>query len=274
MLAKRLIPCLDVRDGRVVKGVQFLDIQDAGDPVERASFYDKEGADEIVFLDITASAEGRRAIVDVVRRTAEKIFIPFTVGGGIDSVDFMRELLGNGAEKVSLNTSALENPQLISTGSKHFGRQCIVAAIDARRVTDDEERGSVSYSGGDEAKWEVYSHGGRYPTGRDVVEWAQEVEERGAGEILLTSMDADGTQDGYDNELLAAVVDAVSIPVIASGGAGELDHLLEAFTKGNAHAVLVASMLHFGKYSVADIKDYLIKQGLPVRPVLSYPVAE
>ena len=311
MLAKRLIPCLDVRDGRVVKGVQFLDIKDAGDPVELASFYDREGADELVFLDITASAEGRRAIVDIVRRTAETIFIPFTVGGGIDSVDFMRELLHNGAEKVSLNTSALKNPELIRAGANQFGRQCIVVAIDARRRgqagaedcqdkeensfrvntddkinTDDKsvnkdnrsvnednkgEGHSSNFADNKISNWEVYSHGGRYPTGKDVVQWAIEAESMGAGEILLTSMDADGTQDGYDNELLAAVVDAVSIPVIASGGAGDLIHLVDALREGKAHAVLVASILHYGKYTIADIKDYLARQGLPIRPVIPYP---
>ncbi len=261
MLAKRLIPCLDVRDGRVVKGVQFVNLLDAGDPVERAAFYDREGADELVFLDITASAERRRAIVDVVRRTAEVVFIPFTVGGGIDSVDFMRELLVSGADKVSINTAALENPSIISEGARYFGSQCIVVAVDARRVTALP---------GESPCWEVYSHGGRFPTGKNAVEWCREVERRGAGEILLTSMDADGTLDGYDNELLSAVAGGVSIPVIASGGAGRLEHLVEALTKGKAHAVLVASILHYGTYTVAEVKEYLARQGLPVRPVSSY----
>ncbi len=259
MLAKRIIPCLDVRDGRVVKGTRFVNIRDAGDPVERADFYNREGADEIVFLDITASVEGRRAIVDVVRQTAEVVFIPLTVGGGIDSTSFMQELLQSGADKVSLNTAALKDPALIREGAEQFGSQCIVAAIDACRV-DNTGKDAV-------LKWEVYSHGGRKATGRDLIEWAQQVEEMGAGEILLTSMDADGTLDGYDNEMLAAVTDAVGIPVIASGGAGNLEHLYEALTRGKAHAVLAASILHYGTYSIADIKSYLSSKGLPVRPV-------
>lgn len=261
MLAKRLIPCLDVRDGRVVKGIQFLDIKDAGDPVERAAFYDREGADELVFLDITASVEKRRAIIDMVKRTADAIFIPFTVGGGIDSVDFMRELLQTGADKVSINTAAIYNPSLINEGAEHFGSQCIVVAVDARRRENKSEDG---------LSWEVYSHGGRKPTGIDVLRWVKEIEERGGGEILLTSMDADGTLAGYDNELLKEVVDRVSIPVIASGGAGELGHLSDALTIGKAHAVLVASILHYGTYTIADIKNYLEKQGLPVRPYAPY----
>lgn len=259
MLAKRIIPCLDVRDGRVVKGTKFVNIRDAGDPVERASFYDREGADEIVFLDITASVEGRKAIIDVVRRTAEVVFIPLTVGGGISSTAAMQELLEAGADKVSLNTAALHRPELISDGAGQFGSQCIVVAIDARRVGESPE--------GTGLKWEIFSHGGRKTTGRDVVEWAVEAEERGAGEILLTSMDADGTLDGYDLDLLNAVTGAVQIPVIASGGAGTLEHLAEALIKGRAHAVLAASILHFGTYSIADIKSYLADRGLPVRPV-------
>lgn len=259
MLAKRIIPCLDVRDGRVVKGTRFVNIKDAGDPVERAAFYNREGADEIVFLDITASVEGRRAIVDVVRKTAEVVFIPLTVGGGIDSTTFMQELLQSGADKVSLNTAALRNPALIREGAKQFGSQCIVAAIDACRVINAGQDALL--------KWEVYSHGGRKATGRDLIEWAKQVKEMGAGEILLTSMDADGTLDGYDNEMLAAVTDAVGIPVIASGGAGNLEHLYEALTRGKAHAVLAASILHYGTYSIADIKSYLSSKGLPVRPV-------
>ncbi len=259
MLAKRIIPCLDVRDGRVVKGTRFVDIRDAGDPVERASFYNSEGADELVFLDITASVEGRRAIVDVVRKTAEVVFIPLTVGGGIDSTDFMDELLQSGADKVSLNTAALKRPALISEGAQRFGNQCIVIAIDACRIKDKPDT--------EELRWEVYTHGGRTPTNRDAVEWAVEAEKLGAGEILLTSMDADGTQDGYDLDLLAAVTGAVKIPVIASGGAGTLKHMYEALTAGNAHAVLAASILHYGTFSIAEIKDYLSEKGLPVRPV-------
>ncbi len=259
MLAKRIIPCLDVRDGRVVKGTRFINLRDAGDPVERADFYNREGADEIVFLDITASVEKRRAIIDVVEKTAEVVFIPLTVGGGIDSVDFMQELLNSGADKVSLNTAALKDPGLIQAGAERFGNQCIVVAIDARRKEQVDPEDKLS--------WEVYSHGGRTPTGRDVVKWAKEAETLGAGEILLTSMDADGTLDGYDTALLAAVTDAVSIPVIASGGAGTLEHLYEALTKGKAHAVLAASILHYGTYSIAEIKAYLSEKGLPVRPV-------
>jgi imidazole glycerol-phosphate synthase subunit HisF len=260
MLAKRIIPCLDVRDGRVVKGTRFVDIKDAGDPVERAAFYDSEGADELVFLDITASVEGRRAILDVVRRTAEVVFIPLTVGGGIDTPEFMQELLQTGADKVSLNTAALRDPQLIKAGADRFGSQCIVVAIDACRMKNLPPESAL--------KWEVYSHGGRTTTGRDAIEWAVEAEQLGAGEILLTSMDADGTLDGYDTDLLAAVTGAVSIPVIASGGAGKLEHLYDAVTIGGAHAVLAASILHYGTYSIADIKDYLSSKGLPVRPVI------
>ena len=259
MLAKRIIPCLDVRDGRVVKGTRFINLKDAGDPVERADFYNREGADEIVFLDITASVEKRRAIIDVVEKTAEVVFIPLTVGGGIDSVDFMQELLNSGADKVSLNTAALRDPGLIQAGAERFGSQCMVVAIDARR--------KEQVNPGNELSWEVYSHGGRTPTGHDTVEWAKEAEKLGAGEILLTSMDADGTLDGYDTALLSAVTGAVSIPVIASGGAGTLEHLYEALTKGKAHAVLAASILHYGTYSIAEIKAYLSEKGLPVRPV-------
>ncbi len=261
MLAKRIIPCLDVRNGRVVKGTRFVNLRDAGDPVELAGFYNSEGADEIVFLDITASVEGRRAILDVVKRTAEVVFIPLTVGGGIDSPDFMQELLHSGADKVSLNTAALQDPDLIKAGAERFGSQCIVVAIDACRVEPANHDHRL--------KWEVYSHGGRQPTGRDVIEWAAEAERLGAGEILLTSMDADGTLDGYDNNLLAAVTDSVRIPVIASGGAGTLEHLYEALTLGGAHAVLAASILHFGTFSIAGIKEYLSARGLPVRPINS-----
>ncbi len=248
---------MDVRDGRVVKGTRFVNLRDAGDPVELASFYNSEGADELVFLDITASVEGRRAIVEAVSKTAEAVFIPLTVGGGIDSPEFMQELLQSGADKVSLNTAALRDPHLIKAGAERFGSQCIVAAIDARRVESNKEK----------QRWEVYSHGGRKPTGRDVIEWAIEVDHLGAGEILLTSMDADGTLDGYDNELLSAVTSSVNIPVIASGGAGTMEHLYDALTIGKAHAVLAASILHFGTFSIADIKEYLSSRGLPVRPV-------
>jgi imidazole glycerol-phosphate synthase subunit HisF len=262
MLAKRIIPCLDVRDGRVVKGTRFVNIRDAGDPVERAGFYSQEGADELVFLDITASVEKRRAIVDVVSKTADAVFIPLTVGGGIDSPEFMQELLQSGADKVSLNTAALNNPQLIEAGAARFGSQCIVVAVDAKRASSAGKK-SGSHNG---SHWEVYTHGGRTPTGKDVIEWVTEAEQLGAGEILLTSMDADGTLDGYDLELLAAVTGAVNIPVIASGGAGTLEHLYEALTTGGAHAVLAASILHFGTYSIEDIKKYLTARGLPIRP--------
>lgn len=262
MLAKRIIPCLDVRDGRVVKGTRFVNIRDAGDLVERAGFYSQEGADELVFLDITASVEKRRTIVDVVSKTADAVFIPLTVGGGIDSPEFMQELLQSGADKVSLNTAALNNPQLIEAGAARFGSQCIVVAVDAKRAGTTGKTSDSSNS----LHWEVYTHGGRTPTGKDVIEWVTEAEQLGAGEILLTSMDADGTLDGYDLELLAAVTGAVNIPVIASGGAGTLEHLYEALTTGGAHAVLAASILHFGTFSIEDIKKYLTARCLPIRP--------
>ncbi|MFO8192067.1 MAG: imidazole glycerol phosphate synthase subunit HisF [Bacillota bacterium] len=258
MLAKRIIPCLDVHEGRVVKGTRFINMKDAGDPVKLASYYDCEGADEIVFLDITASIEGRKAILDVVRRTAEAVFIPLTVGGGIDSVELMQELLHCGADKISLNTAALQDPLLIRLGADRFGSQCIIAAIDARRKNITAEGNPA---------WEVYSHGGRRATGRDAEEWAFEAEKLGAGEILLTSMDADGTREGYDIDLLKAVTGAVDIPVIASGGAGKMEHMLEALTAGGAHAVLAASILHYGTCRISEIKQYLAENGLPVRPV-------
>ncbi len=251
---------MDVQNERVVKGVRFESLKDAGDPVELAMYYDREGADELVFLDIAASAEGRGAIIDVVRRTAENIFIPLTVGGGINSVDTMEVLLQNGADKVSINTAALEDPTLINRGAERFGSQCIVGAVDVRR--EDNARSTPL--------WEVYSHGGKYATGRDGLKWVQEVYRRGAGEILLTSMDADGTKEGYDLELLRTVSRKVPLPVIASGGAGTLEHIKEAFIRGEAHAILLASILHFGTYRVSDIKRFLLSQGLPVRPVTSY----
>ncbi|MCM8745777.1 imidazole glycerol phosphate synthase subunit HisF [Thermomicrobium sp. CFH 73360] len=253
MLKRRIIPCLDVTAGRVVKGVQFLDLRDAGDPVEFAARYDAEGADELVFLDITASAEGRETMVDVVRRTAQEVFIPLTVGGGVRTPEDMYRLLRAGADKVSVNTAAVLDPELIRTCAQRFGSQCVVLAIDARRRPD----------GG----WEVYTHGGRRPTGLDVIEWAQRGVALGAGEILLTSMDTDGTQSGYDLELLRAVVEAVPVPVIASGGAGTLEHLYQALTIGRAHAVLAASIFHFGRYTVAEAKQYLAERGVPVRHV-------
>jgi cyclase len=255
MLTKRIIPCLDVTDGRVVKGTNFVNLRDAGDPVDCAVEYNRQGADELVFLDITASSDGRKTMVDVVRRTAERCFMPVTVGGGIRKVEDMREMLLAGADKVGVNTAAVNDPELVSAGSKAFGAQCIVVAIDAKRKADG-------------TGWEVYTHGGRTPTGRDAVAWAKEVYERGAGEILLTSMDADGTKAGYDIALTAAISAAVPIPVIASGGAGNLDHMVEVLDRGKADAVLAASIFHFGEFTVADVKEYLGKHGIPVRPAV------
>jgi cyclase len=262
MLVKRIIPCLDVRDGRVVKGVQFVDIRDAGDPVEVAQIYDREGADELVFLDITASYERRKILLDVVSRTAEQVFMPLTVGGGVSSIEDMRALLNAGADKVSLNTAAVQDATLVQQSAWRFGSQCIVVAIDARRMRD--EAGHPS----DPPRWEVYTHGGRTPTGLDAVAWAVEVERRGAGEILLTSMDRDGTQEGYDLALTHAVSTAVRIPVIASGGVGTLEHLYEGLTLGHADAVLAASIFHFRRHSIRDAKAYLQARGVSVR----YPV--
>jgi cyclase len=254
MLAKRIIPCLDVKDGRVVKGVRFVDLRDAGDPVEAAIAYDAQGADELVFLDITASHEARDIMLDVVRRTAEGIYMPLTVGGGIRSVDDVRRLLRAGADKVSLNTAALARPELIREGAERFGSQCIVVAIDARRT----EPGTIP-------TWGVYTHGGRNPAGRDAVAWAQEAVALGAGEILLTSMDRDGTKDGYDLELTRAVSEAVTVPVIASGGAGTLEHFYEALVDGRADAALAASLFHFGIHTIAETKRYLADRGVEVR---------
>lgn len=254
MLTKRIIPCLDVTAGRVVKGTKFLNLRDAGDPVECAIAYNDQGADELVFLDITASSDERNIMVDVVRRTAEKCFMPLTVGGGIRTVEDMREMLLAGADKVGVNTAAVKTPGVISQGAQAFGSQCIVVAIDAKR----NDRGS----------WTVYTHGGRYPTELDAVEWAREVDGRGAGEILLTSMDADGTKAGYDVELTAAVSAAVRIPVIASGGAGSLVHMAEVLDRGKADAVLAASIFHFGEHTVEEVKQFLAGRGIPVRRVL------
>ena len=253
MLCKRMIPCLDVHGGRVVKGVRFVDLRDAGDPVEAAMAYDAQGADELVFLDITASHEERAIMLDVVRRTAEGIYMPLTVGGGIRSIEDIRTLLRAGADKVSLNTAALERPELIREAAERFGSQCIVVAIDAKR-----EHGQPPRLG-------VYTHGGRRPAGRDAVEWARTVEALGAGEILLTSMDRDGTGDGYDLELTRAVSEAVSVPVIASGGAGTLEHLRDGVVEGKADAVLVASMFHFGRHTIAQAKAYLRERGVAMR---------
>ncbi len=253
-LAVRVIPCLDVDAGRVVKGIRFVELRDAGDPVELAAVYDAEGADELVFLDITASAEASETMVDVVARTAEQVFIPLTVGGGIRSIDDVRRMLRAGSDKVALNTAAVQRPEVLSEAADAFGAQCVVAAIDARRRAS-----TVSPS------WEVFVHGGRTPTGVDAVAWAAECEERGAGEILLTSMDRDGTKAGFDLELLAAVTAAVNVPVIASGGAGTAAHLVEAVREGGASAVLAASIFHFGELRVADVKKQMADAGLPVR---------
>jgi cyclase len=269
VLAKRIIPCLDVKDGRVVKGVRFVDLRDAGDPVEAAVAYDAQGADELVFLDITASHEARDIMLDVVRRTAEGIYMPLTVGGGIRSVDDVRRLLRAGADKVSLNTAALARPDVIREAAERFGSQCIVVAIDARRTEPAtfSSRPPAAHAGlADSATtWRVYTHGGRHPADRDAVQWAQEAVALGAGEILLTSMDRDGTKDGYDLELTRAVSEAVTVPVIASGGAGTLEHFHEALTDGRADAALAASLFHFGIHTIAETKRYLAERGVEVR---------
>ncbi len=254
MLAKRIIPCFDVKEGRVVKGTKFVNLRDAGDPVELAGLYDKEGADEIVFLDITASHEKRDVMLEVAAQVAEQVFIPFTVGGGIRTVDDFRRMLKAGADKIGINTAAVQTPQLISEAADKFGAQCVVVAIDAKRVGP--------------GKWEVYTHGGRNPTGIDALEWAAKVERLGSGEILLTSMDADGTKDGYDIELTRAIAESVSIPVIASGGAGTPEHMYDALTEGKAEAALIASIVHYREYSIREIKEYLAERGVPMRPVL------
>ncbi|MCI0665190.1 MAG: imidazole glycerol phosphate synthase subunit HisF [Acidobacteria bacterium] len=253
MLAKRIIPCLDVDCGRVVKGMSFVNLVDAGDPVEQGERYDREGADELVFLDITASSDRREIVVDMVRRVADRVFIPFTVGGGIRTVEDIRAILKAGADKISVNTAAVQNPELIHQGAETFGAQCIVVAIDAKRRA------------GKELSWEVYLHGGRTQTGIDAVEWAQQAAGLGAGEILLTSMDCDGQKDGYDLELTRTIADAVNIPVIASGGVGSLEHLYEGLTTGKASAVLAASIFHFGKYTISEAKHYLRERGILVR---------
>ena len=250
-LSVRIIPCLDVHAGRVVKGVRFEELRDAGDPVAIAAAYEKQGADELVFLDITASSDGRKTMIDVVERTADEVFMPLTVGGGLRSVEDIRTMLHAGADKVSLNTSAVKDPELVRSASKAFGNQCIVVAIDAKRVAP--------------GKWEVFTHGGRNSTGIDVIQWARQMREFGAGELLLTSMDADGTQAGYDIPLTRAVCDAVDIPVIASGGAGNLNHLTDVLRDGHASAVLAASIFHFGTYTVRQAKEHLKSAGLPVR---------
>ncbi|MDD2402040.1 MAG: imidazole glycerol phosphate synthase subunit HisF [Clostridia bacterium] len=251
MLAKRIIPCLDVEKGRVVKGTKFLNLKDAGDPVELAAYYDREGADELVFLDITASSECRNIMLDIVSSVAQKVFIPFTVGGGLRSIEDIRRILKAGADKVALNTAAVNNPELIKEGAYYFGNQCIVVAIDARMVS--------------EGKWEVYTHGGRKATGIDVVKWACQAKELGAGEILLTSMDRDGTKIGYDLELTRTVSESVSIPVIASGGVGKKEHILEGATIGKADGLLAASIFHFAETTIGEVKNYLKEKDVVVR---------
>ena len=251
MLAKRIIPCLDVNKGRVVKGVNFVNLVDAGDPVEAAKAYDEAGADELVFLDITASAEDREIILDVVKETAETVFMPLTVGGGVRTLEDIRKLLESGADKVSINTAAVKDPSLVESAAVRFGSSTIVVAIDAKRIG--------------ESKWEVYIHGGRTPTGIDAVEWAKAVEDLGAGEILLTSMDRDGTKNGYDIPLTKAVSEAVSIPVIASGGAGNKHHFYQAFAEGKADAALAASLFHFKQLTIAEVKEFLKEKGIPIR---------
>lgn len=252
MLTKRIIPCFDVDRGRVVKGVSFIELRDAGDPVELAKLYDAEGADELVFLDITASSDNRATVYDMVSATADQVFIPFTVGGGIRTTVDMKTMLELGADKVSINTAAVNNPDLVNEGAYRFGSQCIVVAIDAKGVGEG---------------WEVYTHGGRTPTGIDAIAWAREVVERGAGELLVTSMDTDGHQSGYDIAMLRAMSEAVNVPVIASGGAGGPDHMAEALTEGKADAVLAASIFHFGTYSIREVKESLSEQGIAMRPV-------
>ena len=252
MLTKRIIPCLDVKDGRVVKGTQFVNLKDAGDPVEVAKFYDRSGADELVFLDITASSDARATVVDMVRKVAENVFIPCTVGGGIRTVEDFKMLLREGADKISINSSAIDRPELISEAADKFGSQCVVVAIDARRRED-------------QSGWNVYKNGGRVDTGLDAIEWAKKANKLGAGEILLTSMDCDGTKAGYDCELTRLIADSVSIPVIASGGAGTREHFLDALTRGGADAALAASLFHFKELEIQDLKQYLASQGLSVR---------
>ena len=283
MLAKRIIPCLDIHNGRVVKGINFVNLRDAGDPVEQARIYDAEGADELVFLDITATHEGRDTMLHVARAVADQLFIPFTIGGGIRTVEDMRAMLRAGCDKIAINSSAVRAPQLISDGAREFGSQAIVVAIDARRITD-ERRAHIWDTGWEvaqpdwleaqsplhisaDSQWEVYVRGGRVPTGIDAVAWAQEADRRGPGEILLTSMHADGTQAGYEIGVTRAVADAVSIPVIASGAAGTIDHFADVLTTGSADAALAATLFHFRQLSVGDLKQQLLERGIPVRPI-------
>jgi cyclase len=253
VLTRRIIPCFDVADGRVVKGVSFVELRDAGDPVELAAKYDLQGADELVFLDITASSDARTSVYDMIQKTADQVFIPLTVGGGVRSTQDVRMMLESGADKVSMNTAAVQRPELIEEGAKGFGSQCIVVAVDAKRTGPE--------------RWEVFTHGGRTPTGRDAIEWAREAVERGAGELLVTSMDTDGHQQGYDIGLLRAITSTVEVPVIASGGAGTPEHLYDAFMEGGADAVLAASIFHFGTYDIRSLKEYLAGRGVPMRPI-------
>ena len=268
MLTRRVIPCLDVDNGRVVKGVSFVDIRDAGDPSELAAFYNTEGADELVFLDITASSDARNTMIDVVQKVSSEVFIPLTVGGGIRSVDNMRQMLEAGADKVAVNSAAVANPQLIEDCAKEFGAQCVVLAMDVKRVKNPVISELEGYSSlPAEAMWQVYTHGGRRPTALNAVKWAHLVTELGAGELLVTSMDSDGQKTGYDNELLSIISESVTVPVIASGGAGELDHFYEALVAGKSDAVLAASLFHFGELRVSDVKSYLAERGIPMREV-------
>lgn len=282
MLTKRIIPCLDIDKGRVVKGVSFVNIRDAGDPADLARFYDEQGADELVFLDITASSDDRDIIVDVVKQVSEEVFIPLTVGGGLRNVADVRRMLEAGADKASLNTAAVSNPALVAEASDFFGAQCIVVAIDAKRVTSDNELGEVNFKVASELSkgvadeialdgdsvWQVYVHGGRTPMGIDAVKWARKAAELGAGELLVTSMDTDGQQTGYDLDLLRAISESVTIPLIASGGAGEPGHLYDALAQGKADAVLAASIFHYGTYPIPVVKDFLSDKGVPIRPTL------
>jgi len=275
VLTKRIIPCLDVDAGRVVKGVSFVELRDAGDPAELAAFYDQEGGDELVFLDITASSDSRDTMVDVVQRVSEQVFIPLTVGGGIRSVEDVRRMLKAGADKVGMNTAAVNNPELVKESAAAFGNQCIVVAIDAKRVSSakgEPAPDAADLALDDESKWQVYTRGGRTPTGLDAVKWAARAVELGAGEILLTSMDEDGQLSGYDLVLTRAISDEVPVPVIASGGAGELDHLYQALDQGKADAVLAASIFHFGTFTIDQAKEYLHSKGIPVRPKYQAPV--
>ncbi|MHA1579612.1 MAG: imidazole glycerol phosphate synthase subunit HisF [Candidatus Freyarchaeota archaeon] len=266
MLAKRIIPCLDMTEGRVVKGIKFKNLRDAGDPPELAEIYNDQGADELVLLDVTASSDKREILIDVVKRTADRVFIPFTVGGGIRSIDDIRQILRAGADKVAINTSAVENPEILSKAARRFGSQCIVCAIDAKRVYNKNASGRIVVDTPEgECWWEVYTYGGRKPTGIDAIKWAITVEEKGAGEILLTSMDCDGTKLGYDLTLTRTVCESVNIPIIASGGAGNPEHIYDVLTRGKADAALAASIFHYGTYSIIEVKKYLAERNVTVR---------